>query len=180
VDPLADLRAAIDRGEHFDYRFFWGHTARADGALGDSCFSQWWPCRFELDGMVYSSAEQFMMSEKARIFGDDATRAKILATQDPRAVKKLGREVVGFDHDHWAKLRVGCVTAGNVAKFGQDERLGAYLIATGVDVLVEASPVDLVWGIGWAADAPEARDPHAWRGLNLLGFALGEARARLR
>jgi len=43
-------------------------------------------------------------------------------------------------------------------------------------VLVEASPLDRVWGIGLAADDPRAADPAGWRGLNLLGFALMEAR----
>jgi len=46
-------------------------------------------------------------------------------------------------------------------------------------VLVEASPVDRVWGIGLAADGPRAETPSAWRGLNVLGFALMAARAQL-
>jgi len=43
----------------------------------------------------------------------------------------------------------------------------------------EASPLDLVWGIGLAAADERAQDPQRWRGLNLLGFALMEARERL-
>ena len=46
-------------------------------------------------------------------------------------------------------------------------------------VLVEASPVDRIWGIGLAADDERAADPARWPGLNLLGFALMEARAKL-
>ena len=33
-----------------------------------SCFSQWSPSSFLVDGVSYSSAEQFMMAEKAGIF----------------------------------------------------------------------------------------------------------------
>ncbi len=40
--------------------------------------------------------------------------------------------------------------------------------------------MDRVWGIGLAADDAAAADPERWRGPNLLGFALMEARARLR
>lgn len=69
--------------------------------------------------------------------------------------------------------------AGSAAKFGQDAALRSYLVGTGTRVLVEASPLDRVWGIGLAADDPRAADPAAWRGLNLLGFALMEARDRL-
>lgn len=46
-------------------------------------------------------------------------------------------------------------------------------------VLVEASPVDRVWGIGLAKDDKRATTPSRWRGLDLLGFALMEVRAQL-
>ena len=46
-------------------------------------------------------------------------------------------------------------------------------------MLVEASPLDAVWGIGLAADDPRAEDPAAWLGHNLLGFALADVRAAL-
>jgi ribA/ribD-fused uncharacterized protein len=47
-------------------------------------------------------------------------------------------------------------------------------------VLVEASPVDPIWGIGLAANNPLAQDPREWKGLNLLGYALMAAREALR
>lgn len=40
--------------------------------------------------------------------------------------------------------------------------------------------MDRVWGIGMAADDEAAMNPQRWRGANLLGFALMEARERLR
>ncbi|WP_345588760.1 NADAR family protein [Streptomyces marokkonensis] len=57
---------------------------------------------------------------------------------------------------------------------------GGRLPAGGGRVLVEASPVDRVWGIGLAPDDEAATDPERWRGANLLGFALMAARQRLR
>ncbi|MEZ4537427.1 MAG: NADAR domain-containing protein [Cyanobacteriota/Melainabacteria group bacterium] len=44
---------------------------------------------------------------------------------------------------------------------------------------MEASPVDRIWGIGMAKDDPDIESPSLWRGLNLLGYALMEVRARL-
>ncbi|MDG4865613.1 NADAR domain-containing protein, partial [Streptomyces sp. T-3] len=60
-----------------------------------------------------------------------------------------------------------------------DDALRSFLLGTGERVLVEASPLDRVWGIGLAKDDERADDPARWRGLNLLGFALMEARERL-
>lgn len=75
--------------------------------------------------------------------------------------------------------RFELVVAGNVAKFGQDAALRDFLLGTENRVLVEASPRDRVWGIGLGAANEKATDPGQWRGLNLLGFALIEARDRL-
>ncbi|HEX5958512.1 MAG TPA: NADAR family protein, partial [Hyphomicrobiaceae bacterium] len=80
----------------------------------------------------------------------------------------------------WERERFHLVAAGSVAKFAQNPDLGGYLLSTGNAVLVEASPVDRIWGIGLAADDPRARQPAEWRGANLLGFALMHTRAVLR
>jgi ribA/ribD-fused uncharacterized protein len=63
--------------------------------------------------------------------------------------------------------------------FGQHPPLRGDLLGSGSRVLVEASPMDRIWGIELAADDERAADPARWRGLNLLGFALMEARQRL-
>lgn len=45
---------------------------------------------------------------------------------------------------------------------------------------VEASPCDGVWGIRMDQSNEKVKDPFAWRGQNLLGFALMEVRDGLR
>ena len=50
------------------------------------------------------------------------------------------------------------------------------LFSTNNKILVEASPYDTIWGIGQNADAINSKDPHNWKGENLLGFALMEVR----
>lgn len=167
-------------GDRVKYLLFWGHRPRPDGRIGASCLSQWWPSPFTVDGVTYASAEHWMMAYKARLFGDAEAAERAVEAKTPAEAKKVGRLVRDFDGDVWERERFGLVVAGSVHKFGQDAELGGFLLGTGDRVLVEASPVDRIWGIGLAADDPRAEDPATWRGLNLLGFALMEARAALR
>lgn len=142
-------------------------------------FSQWTRSHFEIDGVVYTHAEQFMMAEKARLFGDDAMRARILAANDPSTQKKLGQAVRGFVEEPWRERRLDIVVAGNLAKFSQSDKLRRALADTGDRELVEASPFDRIWGIGLRADDPRAHDKAQWQGENLLGSALAEVRKQL-
>ncbi|MEV8323662.1 NADAR family protein [Kitasatospora sp. NPDC056731] len=179
VRSRAELAALTAAGVRPKWLMFWGHTERKGGGTRRECLSQWWPGQFTVDGVAYASAEHWMMAGKARMFGDEAIEQRVLAAHTPAEAKKLGRLVKGFDDAAWTAGRFELVVEGNVAKFGQDEALRAYLLGTGDRVLVEASPVDRIWGIGLAADDIRAERPDEWRGLNLLGFALMEARARL-
>ena len=74
-----------------DFVFFWGHTDRGRGDVTKACLSQWHRCSFTVDGQYYNCAEQYMMAEKARIFGDEPIRQQILQEYDQLAMKKLGR-----------------------------------------------------------------------------------------
>lgn len=175
----AQLCAAVRAGKSFKYLFFWGHKPQADGGLATTCFSQWFEYSFAVDGVHYPTAEHYMMAEKARLFGDSATLAKILAAASPGEAKKLGRSVTPWDQERWSERRFDIVVRGNLAKFASGA-MRDFLLGTGERVIVEASPRDRIWGIGMGAKNPKAGDPHEWRGLNLLGFALMEARQRLR
>ncbi len=180
MGPIDELLADVAQGKRVKYLPFWGHRPRPDGRLGAGCLSQWWPSPFTVDGVAYASAEHWMMAGKARLFGDaEAERAAVSATS-PAAAKKAGRLVRGFDEDVWIQERFALVVEGSLHKFGQDPELAGYLLGTGDRVLVEASPLDRVWGIGLAADDERVERPREWEGLNLLGFALMEARERLR
>lgn len=180
IRDLPSLLDAIRAGLTPKYLFFWGHTPLPDGSIGKPALSQWWPSPFTIDGESYSTAEHYMMAEKARLFGDEATRGRILKVGHPSEAKKLGRLVAGFDESVWEKARFDIVVAGNLARFEQNRKLGDFLLATGERILVEASPVDRIWGIGLAADDERAADPERWNGLNLLGFALMEVRERMK
>ena len=158
-----------------DFVFFWGHVARADKQM-KACLSQWWLCSFEVDGVWYNCAEQYMMAEKARLFGDEEVLEKIMSSYEPMEQKKLGRRVQGYDDAVWKDYCFDAVIRGNVAKFSQNEKLHEYLLSTENRILVEASPKDVIWGIGLDENSPDAIKPQRWPGANLLGFALMEVR----
>jgi ribA/ribD-fused uncharacterized protein len=172
---IENLRSRFNAGEKLKYIFFWGHQTNKS-QVTSACFSQWYHSPFVVDGHRYPTAEHFMMAEKALLFGDVATRDLVLQAPNPGAAKALGRQVRGFDEEVWLEHRFEIVVRANQAKFFQNPDLGAFLKQTGSRVLVEASPVDRVWGIGLAQDDEKVNNPNLWRGLNLLGFALMKVR----
>ncbi len=99
----AALLEAIEGGQQFEYLLFYGHRQNADGSVSNSCFSQWFPAKFEIDGIKYPTAEHFMMAEKARLFGDDEMLEKIVQCATPKEAKAFGRKVRNFDDEMWKK-----------------------------------------------------------------------------
>lgn len=175
-----ELCAYLAQGGQPAYLAFWGHTPPKNASVSKTCLSQWYVSPFEVDGVQYRTAEHFMMAGKARLFGDQAALRRILEAASPVDVKAIGREIVGYDDNLWREHRWSVVVNANLGKFSQNQPLKQFLLGTGNEILVEASPVDAIWGIGLAADAPDAAKPAAWKGLNLLGFALMEVRDELR
>jgi ribA/ribD-fused uncharacterized protein len=175
----AALIAAIEKGETFTYLPFYGHAPEHDGSVGTGCLSQWWPAPFTVDGNTFTTAEHYMMWRKATLFDDPETAEKVLTADTPKEAKALGRQARNFDQAVWEATRYEIVVAAGRHKFGQHDDLRTYLHGTGDRILVEASPRDRVWGIGLGKNNPAAHDPTRWRGLNLLGFALGEIRSSI-
>lgn len=173
---IADLKEAYLAGKKFKFVFFWGHTPSADGVIDASCLSQWWKCSFEVEGVKYCCAEQFMMAQKASLFGDDEMLSAIMQTSNPKEMKAYGRAVRNFDKEKWEEVCYEIVKKGNLAKFSQNPELWEFLKGTRARILVEASPRDRIWGIGMGKTNPDAECPIKWRGTNLLGFALTETR----
>ena len=120
-----------------------------------------------------------MMAEKARLFGDEQILSKILTANSPGLAKALGRKVKGFIPKIWDEHCFNIVINGNYAKFSQNSKLTDFILSTKQRILVEASPVDKIWGIGLSQDDPNIENPLMWRGKNLLGFALMNVRQQL-
>jgi ribA/ribD-fused uncharacterized protein len=162
------------------FLFFWGHQPNKDGSISKTCFSQWWLSSFKVDKRTYKTAEHWMMAKKAELFQDQEILEKILEADSPAEAKKLGREVKNYDDKIWLENRYEIVKQGNYYKFSQNADLKTFLVNTKERIIVEASPVDPIWGIGIASDHKDVLNPQKWRGLNLLGFALMEVRDELK
>lgn len=175
------MQEAADGKQH-TFCLFWGHQPSKDGRITKSCFSQWWFLQEQFCAVAhhYCCMEQFMMEQKAELFGDEKIRRQILECQTPKQMKALGRKVQGFDQTVWDRVKYSIVLNGNWYKFSQNRKLRDFLLSTGDSILAEASPYDGIWGIRLSADSPDAQDPEKWRGQNLLGFALMEVREELR
>lgn len=150
-----------------EFEFFWENN---------SPFSQWYKVNFELNGTTYTSAEQFMMAKKAELFNDIETKQKILSTNNTRKQKNFGRQVKNFDETIWNANKIKIVYMANNLKFSQNIALKEKLMNTTGKLIVEASPVDKIWGIGLAEDNPDIYDKSKWEGENLLGKILTQLR----
>ncbi len=141
--------------------------------------SNWYPSDFTVNGINFSSMEQYMMYQKALRFGDTKIADKILATDDVAKIKKLGREVQGYDDSVWNGVRQIIVYEGLTAKFSQNEDLKAKLLETKDVILAECAVRDKIWGIGLSITDEKRFDKDKWKGQNLLGYALMLVREHL-
>ena len=171
------LTSFFNSTKELNFIFFWKPNAQV---VDESCFSQWQPSPFQVNAYNYSCAEQYMMAEKARLFGDKEVEKEIMNTSDPKLMKALGRKVRNFDPQVWDKVKYSIVLNGNYYKFTQNKEMMDFLLSTGDKILVEASPMDTIWGIGLGKDNEKAHNIASWRGKNLLGFALMEVRDEIR
>lgn len=150
---------------------------------------------FRMDGIDFEYAEQAMMYYKAKLFNDDATALRILAAKFPWDTKdkktgqvidlghkSLGRFVKPYDDPTWVAHREEVMYEVCYAKFSQIPEYKEWLLGTGDLIIVEASPYDVIWGIGLEENDPRAEDPATWPAgvLNLLGKALMRVRTKLR
>ena len=143
------------------YVFFW-----------NGIYSQWHKAPMTIGKIEYNSCEQYMMHQKALLFGDSEIAELIMNESNPKEQKKYGRMIKNFDKSVWDKNCLAIVYEGNLAKFSQNEDLKEEMLSTGNRIFVEASPFDNIWGIGMSEDSEGIENPSFWLGLNLLGQAL--------
>ena len=104
------------------------------------CFSNWYMVKFEYAGKTYNSVEQYMMYQKAILFREYELADRIMESNDPAEIKKLGRtRMVHFNAELWDKVSYAIVKRGVRAKFEQNREICSILLETGNKLLVEAS-----------------------------------------
>lgn len=164
------------------FTFFW---------RTESPFSQFHPSKFhgkplfkitdeDEEGYEFLHCEQWMMFNKAKLFNDEESAKKILATSKPPSCKALGRKVKNFTESVWIGHNQKIIMEGNRLKFTQNPHLFKQLMDTDGTTLVEASPTDRIYGIGLDASHPHAQNRATWRGKNLLGQTLTTLREELK
>ena len=141
--------------------------------------SNWYMSQFDVNGIGFSSMEQYMMYKKAVCFRDDVIAEKILETDEVGSIKELGRMVAGYNENYWNGIRQIIVYEGLKAKFSQNTDLKRQLVDTGDAVLAECAVRDQIWGIGLSMRDPNRFERSKWRGNNLLGYALMLVREQL-
>lgn len=138
----------------------------------NAIFSNWYLSPFVVDGVTFSSMEQFMMYKKALCFDDSNKADQIMKTDDASKIKAFGRLVSGYDDHIWSGIRQIIVYRGLFAKFSQNEDLKEGLLQTGDSILAECAVKDRIWGIGLSMKDPDRLDRAKWKGQNLLGYTL--------
>lgn len=141
--------------------------------------SNWFHSNFSMNGINFTSMEQYMMYKKAVCFNDNEIAEQILATQDVARIKELGRSVSGYNESVWNGVRQIIVYDGLLAKFSQNDSLREQLLDTKDAILAECAVKDRIWGIGLSMNDPQRINPEKWKGQNLLGFALMMVRDKL-
>lgn len=120
---LNDLIQKIQQGHQFKYLYFWGHIPKRANLIDKSCFSQWFPAQFNVEGIEYFTAEHYMMAQKAKLFNDKEIFAQILQVKHPNEAKQLGRKVRNYNEQIWQEKRFDIVVQANFAKFSQHPEL---------------------------------------------------------
>lgn len=158
--------------ENEKYAFFW-----------NGVYSNWHPANFTINYQGYpipfNCAEQAMMLAKAVMFGDEYIAEKVMSTSSPREQKAYGRQVAGFDMVKWQRECIHIITEVLVQKFAQNPHMLKILLDTGNKTIVEASPFDVVWGIGMGVNDKDLLNKKLWKGTNFLGICLMNAREQL-
>ncbi len=138
--------------------------------------SNWYLSDFEIDGIPYSSMEQYMMYQKSILFHDNEIAEQILSTSNVGKIKALGRSVKNYEDIIWNGVRQIIVFQGLIEKFRQNDDLKAKLLDTQEDILAECAVQDKIWGIGLSMKDDRRFDMEEWQGQNLLGFTLMKVR----
>lgn len=134
--------------------------------------SNWYISSFTVNGITFSSMEQYMMYYKSITFGDELMARKILSTDDVAKIKTFGRMVANYEDNYWNGIRQIIVYKGLLAKFFQNEDIKKLLKSTERALLAECAVKDCIWGIGLSIKDPNRFDMNKWKGQNLLGYTL--------
>ena len=131
--------------------------------------SNFYRAKIDLDGRRWATVEHYYQAQK---FTDAGYAERIRVAVSPREAKTLGQTRDVPLRDDWEVHKMTVMLQALAAKFTQHANLQEQLLATGDEILVEASPTDSLWG--------DAAKPDGANGENRLGYLLTTLRCHLR
>jgi predicted NAD-dependent protein-ADP-ribosyltransferase YbiA (DUF1768 family) len=167
-----------------------------------STFSLYHPAKFEYKGITFSSAGQFILYSKAKLFGDELTAQKVMNMNDNEmvqqfltgklnaqtittnkaktmlwekhvnAMKDSAEQVISYNAPLWKITLPSVVGVAIREKFTQNEDLKESLIACKRKLMVFATPTDTLLGVGLNKEEVLKTPEADWPGENLLGTTL--------
>lgn len=192
VDTFTPQMAEYEQYEQHVIAFY-GHSPRHAYHQFSNFYSSKTPWRFELPVEMFQKgkdggdnslprtadvffAEKAIMLCKAALMKDAATFDEILRAKTPAECKKLGRRLAPFDQKLWDQHVQLVADAVVLQKFAADPALKTLLLGTGNAIIAECTRKDKIWGTGVDVDDPFSQYPKTWKGKNILGKALMNAR----
>ena len=140
--------------------------------------SNFHPSTFIYNGVEYSSSEQLIQHQKAKLFDDTETAAKIMKAKSALECKKLSKEISNYSHDRWKSEAKTRCEEGTKAKFMQNSGIRSYLLNTGAKKLVECCN-DKLWGTGTPLQDENCLIPSHWTPQGILGEILENIRSSI-
>lgn len=133
------------------------------------CFSNFYPCKIEYDGISYKNSEAAWQAQKTLDLSKRVEFSSLSGTQ----AKKNGRSVLL--REDWENVKYELMVDILKAKFSQNKNIKQILLSTGDATLIENTTGwhDNTWG---DCRCPKCKNI---KGKNLLGKALMETRKEL-
>ena len=141
--------------------------------------SNFYPTKFEFNGNIFHSSEQYIQYTKAKHFGDDECARNILSTKNALECKEVAKGITGFDYMRWKEQAKSLCKEGICAKFMSSTLLQNKLLDTGNKTIVECC-WDKMWGTGVPLHVDNCLDKSQWASQGILGEVLQELRTKLK
>jgi len=123
----------------------------------NSPLSNMFPSPFTQDGDRFTCMEQFIVTKKAQLFGDQKVVVEVSKESNPFKQKQIGKKVENFDRAKWEADAPNLILPGLTAKFMQNEICKTTLLESADKRIVEANPYDNFFGA-----ALSLRDKNIW------------------
>ena len=172
--PVAEMDSITVGSDRVNAVYF--HKPEEPGGF----LSNWFLSDYDLDGMTFSSAEQYIMYRKCLLFGDKDSAFAVMAAADPAEQQQIARNIKNYSEPVWNGFRQVVAMRALLAKFQQNNTLRESLLQTDDAWLVECAKSDTIWACGCPLYDPGRKDISLWKGENLLGFTLMEVREIIR